>query len=544
MWYSLRTWALQLAVESLAAIAICSMFCAAAPAASRPDDKVRSRAERALREGDFPEAEQLYRELVSKDSHDNKARLGLSLALLKQRNLQDAYDHAARVIVADPLSARAHALLGATILASGDFRLSVEEFRTALSLNEDEAMAVAGLAMVEFYENRLDSAIKGLRRAASLAPNEADYVFELGQAAARTERYKEAADAYERFLAIAPKTDADRRARIRGLIDFLRYLGQQHSLYDLAGGNRTTVPFESTDGLPILLLKVNGEKNPLRFVLDTGSGMSVVSEATAKRLGLRPVARGGMARAVGGGGRFEIVYGFLSSLEVGEVRVENVPVYIRHFFDEKKPVDGYLGLSVISKFITSIDYGQHTFTLARNRSSESPDPWNIIYRSDPQPADATRPKPFGIDIPLRTTSSGFLSGEVRIEGVDKFWNFIIDTGASISVVSEELAVADGMSGYLQKERTRVFGAAGITDNVKTLLLPRVMLGALMKEKISAAVLDLDPVNETAGFRQSGILGSNFLRHFRVSFDFQRGLIRLEPLSQRAKATEGVKPEEM
>jgi tetratricopeptide (TPR) repeat protein len=296
----------------MAAIAICCVFCAAPPATSGTDDKVRNRAERALREGDFPAAEQLYRDLLGKDSHDNDARLGLSLALLKQRNLQDAYDHAARVIVLDPLSSRAHALLGASILASGDFRLSVEEFRTALSLNEDEALAIAGLAMVEFYENRLDSALKGLRRAASLAPNEADYVFELGQAAARTERYKEAADAYERFLMIAPKTDADRRARIRGLIDFLRYLGQQHSLYDLAGGNRTVIPFQSIDGRPILLLRVNGEKNPLRFVLDTGSGMSVISEETAKRLGLRPVARGGMARAVGGGGRFEIVYGFLS----------------------------------------------------------------------------------------------------------------------------------------------------------------------------------------------------------------------------------------
>ena len=547
--FRFRTLAPKLAVEILAAIAICFLCCESKPAAAGPDDKVRTRAERALREGDFPEAEQLYRELVARDSHDNKARLGLSLALLKQRNLQAAYDHAARVIVADPLSSRAHALLGATILASGDFRLSVEEFRTALSLDEDESMAVAGLAMVEFYENRLDSAIRGLRRAASLAPNEADYVFELGQAAARTERYKEAADAYERFLTIAPKTDADRRARIRGLIDFLRYLGQQHSLYDLAGGNRTEVPFESTDGLPILLLKVNSEKNPLRFVLDTGSGMSVVSEATAKRLGLRPIARGGMARAVGGGGRFEIVYGFLSSLEIGEVRVENVPVYIRHFFDEKTPVDGYLGLSVISKFITSIDYGKRTFTLARNRSSDSADPWNIIYRPDAQvveanAAAATVPRPVVVDIPLRTTSSGFMSGEVRIEGVDKLWNFIIDTGASISVVSQDLATVEGMSGYEQEERTRVYGAAGITDNVKTLLLPSVMLGSLTKEKVSAAVLDLDPVNETSGFRQSGILGSNFLQHFRVSFDFQRGLIRLEPLSQRAKATEGLKLKEM
>ena len=75
-------------------------------------------------------------------------------------------------------------------------------------------------------------------------------------------------------------------------------------------------------------------------------------------------------------------------------------------------------------------------------------------------------------------------------------------------------------------------------NVKTLILPRVMLGELSQEKINAAVLDLDPVNETAGFRQSGILGANFLKNFRVTFDFQRGVIRLEPISLNVK---GVKP---
>jgi hypothetical protein len=59
----------------------------------------------------------------------------------------------------------------------------------------------------------------------------------------------------------------------------------------------------------------------------------------------------------------------------------------------------------------------------------------------------------------------------------------------------------------------------------------------MREKLNAAVLDMDPVNETAGFTQSGILGGNFLRHFRVSFDFARGVIRLEPLPDTAKNTD-------
>ena len=197
------------------------------------NEKARNRAERALRSGDFEQAEKIYREVLAKDDHDNEARLGLSRALLKQRRLQDSFDHAARVIAVDPLSSRAHALLGSAILAAGDFRLSVEEFRTALSLNENEAMAVAGLAMIDYYENRMLPCVVGLRKAASIDPNEPDYLFNLGQAAARSERYKEAADAYERFLVIAPRTDADRRARIRGLIDFLRYLGQQGSLYNL-----------------------------------------------------------------------------------------------------------------------------------------------------------------------------------------------------------------------------------------------------------------------------------------------------------------------
>jgi tetratricopeptide (TPR) repeat protein len=526
-------------VNPLTVIVICLAVSAATFATPSGDGKARQRANDALRSGDYETAEKQFREALAKDSHDKDARLGLSFALLKQRLLQDAYDHAARVILADPLSARAHALLGSTILASGDFHNSVEEFRTAVSIQEDEALAISGLAMVDFYENRLEAAVKGLRRAVSIDPAEPDYIFNLGQAAARSEKFKEAADCYERFLSIAPKTDTDRRDRIRGLIDFLRYLGKQNSLYVLTGESKTTVPFETVEGRPVLKVRVNNHREPLRFVLDTGSGMSVISEETARKLGLRSVARGGLARAVGGGGKFEIVYGFLNSLELGDVRVESVPVYIRHFFDSKTPVDGYLGLSVISKFITSLDYGENIFMLRRPSEANSRDLWGVtISRNSLLPAP-----PGVLEIPLRTTSSGFLSGEVHLEGVEKPLNFIIDTGASVSVVSEKLAQDEDLGGFLQPTRLRIYGAAGITEDVKSLLLPKVMLGTFTREQISAAVLDLEPVNETAGFTQNGILGANYLRHFRVSFDFQRGLIRLEPLANDGKGGDSVRPEE-
>src|SRR4029079_10585950 len=152
----------RMAALSVAAFVFCVALGGALETHAFTDKKAYQKGYRALRKGDYQEAEKIFRDLLGKDAKDLEARLGLSYTLLKQRSLQGAYDNAARVIMLDPLSARGHALLGAAILAAGEFRLSVEEFRTALSLNDQEALAIAGLAMVDFYENRLGSSLAGL----------------------------------------------------------------------------------------------------------------------------------------------------------------------------------------------------------------------------------------------------------------------------------------------------------------------------------------------------------------------------------------------
>jgi predicted aspartyl protease/Flp pilus assembly protein TadD len=493
-------------------VALC--LASVAGTASASDGKLRARAERAIKDGEFTEAEKVYRELVAKDARDESARLGLSLALLKQRKNQDAYDQAARVVSVNPLSARAHALLGTAMLNAGDFRLSVEEFRTALSFKDDDAMAIAGLAMVDFYENRLGASLAGLRRAAFIDASEPDYHFNLGQVAARFERYAEAASAYEQFLRIAPRTDTDRRARIRGLIDFLRYLGSQSSLLDIGGPDRVELPFELVNNRPVIKVRINGSKEQLRFVIDTGAGMCVVATHAAERIGIKAVARGGQARAVGGAGRFEIVYGFLQSLNIGDAKIDRVPVYIRQFFNDHEPVDGYIGLSVLGKYLSTVDYGALKMTMLRGDDR----------------ARHVQATTGVVEVPIRTTSSGFWSGEVNLDGMEKPANFIIDTGASISVVSEALAARMGMVKFVQGGRINVYGAAGLAENIQTLMLPRILLGSHTRRNVYVAVMDMDPINETAGFEQTGIVGGNILRHFRVTFDFGRGVIRLEPLA--------------
>jgi predicted aspartyl protease len=289
-----------------------------------------------------------------------------------------------------------------------------------------------------------------LREAVYLEPREPDFLYALAQVAARAEKYKEAAEAYDKFLKISPHTDVDRRARIKGLISFLRFLGNRQSLYTTDGAEQTIVSFKLKNDRPFIQIRLDKTGEPLNFVLDTGSGISVISEETAARLKIKPITRGGLARGLGGEGKFEIVYGFLPSLYLGDVKIRNVPVYIRKFHSTNEQIDGYIGLSLISKFLTTIDYGNQTFTLVNKKSVEK------------QPVEQKV-----LSLPLRLTSSGFLSGEVNLQGVEVPLNFIVDTGASVSVISDDLANSKEISGFVRDQKLKVVGAAGITENVSS-----------------------------------------------------------------------------
>ena len=406
-------------------------------------------AEKLKRQGEFSEAEKILRRAASAYPQSNDVKLDLAYLLLKQKNIFPAYDLALEVVKADAKNSNALAILGTIYLSAGKFEDAKLLLISALTTNKKEALAWAGIGMLDFYENRISESLENLREAVYHDSKEPDFVFAYAQVAARAEEYKEAAGAYEKFLQISSRTDQERQDRIKGLIRFLKFLGDRQSLYNVNNPEKTVVPVTLLSDRPVIELKINGKKQPLKFVLDTGSGISVISEKTAKVLKIKPVARGGLARAIGGDGRFEIVYGFLRKVEIGDARISNVPVYIREFHNKNEDIDGYIGLSLISKFLTTIDYGNLTFALVQQKKSGN------------QKAENEK-----VTLPLRLTSSGFLSGEVQLEGVKNPLNFIVDTGASISVISDDVADLEEVRGFVRKEKMRVIGAAGITEDVR------------------------------------------------------------------------------
>ena len=482
-----------------------------AAAADEIKDHIK-KAAKLVRRADLIEAEELLRKAIEINPSRSDSKVELGFVLTKQRRLLEAYELLLPIAQAEPKNTRAFAVLGTTLLAAGRFAEAKALFYTAINYNKKEHLAWAGYGMVDFYENRIEDSLENLREAVYRAPNEPDYVFALAQVCARSERYREAADNYKRFLQVSENTDADRRARIKGLIEFLKYLGLADTLYNLSGAERSVIPFELVGNRPIIKLKVNGRSDVLRFVLDTGSGISVVSNKTAKRLKIRHVTKGGFARGLGGDGKFEIVYGMLREVALGGVTIKNVPVYLREFHHSGSEVDGYIGLALISKFLTTVDYGNSTMSLTKSDAD---------VRQFTESGD--------LSLPLRLTSSGFLSGEVQLEGIASPLNFIVDTGASISVISDEVAKIENISRFVGEDKLSVIGSAGITPDKQTYNLPKVSFGNHTRKDVMAVALDLGLINEASGFEQAGILGGNFLKNYRLTFDFKNSKVIFAPL---------------
>ncbi len=480
------------------------------------------KAEKELISGNFEQAEHLYQEIINKNAKDVEAHIGLGQVFLKKRSFQAAFEVGVKALQLDVKSTRARAIVGTALLRCGYIDKSREQLNYTLQLNSHEDLALASSAEIDLYESRIKDAYQKLKQATDIKPSEGDYWLILARAASRQEYFKEAADSLKQFLQNSPKTDVERRARIEGVIKFYTYLGDNH-LYQVKGKS-ANVDLKIRLRRPHLEVKVNG-KETLKFVIDTGAGICVLSPDAAARVGVREIARGGEARAVGGEGAFPIVYGLIDELQLGDIKVSLVPTYIRkvHASSTAKAedvADGYLGLSLLSNFLLTMDYKNSELKL-------------VVPDSDDKTSDSKEIETANSTIvPFRTTESGLISVESKVND-DATVNLIFDSGATSSVISSTVVDSQKWESKILKETVRVIGAAGLTEDVK-LISAKVQVADLLRENMRMPVLNLSRINEQAGFEQQGILGGDFLYHCRIQIDFRKLQLILTPNSSTLK----------
>jgi predicted aspartyl protease len=103
------------------------------------------------------------------------------------------------------------------------------------------------------------------------------------------------------------------------------------------------------------------------------------------------------------------------------------------------------------------------------------------------------------------------------------FDFILDTGAGTSLLSTQLA---------DKIKVKVLGSkqgqsAGGAVSVSLAKAGSVSVGEARLTDVDVGIVDLSHIGTAVGARIDGDLGYNFLRHFRISIDYEKSQLRFD-----------------
>jgi clan AA aspartic protease (TIGR02281 family) len=98
---------------------------------------------------------------------------------------------------------------------------------------------------------------------------------------------------------------------------------------------------------------------------------------------------------------------------------------------------------------------------------------------------------------------------------------VIDTGASITSIPSDIALAIGIDPSKPIKRIEIITASG-TEYVPVVIVPRVQFLGFSLKNVEIACLNLPPQSTV-----SGLLGLNILKKFNLSFKFREGFIKIE-----------------
>ena len=261
---------------------------------------------------------------------------------------------------------------------------------------------------------------------------------------------------------------------------------------------------------PLILIpaRVSGS-GPVPFVLVTGAGPCLLSPELAARA---KVAATGRETATGAGGPLEVELGMAGVLAVGEAEVRDVPVAITEELARigkavGASIEGDVGHGFLKDFRLTIDYDRSRVTLAR-----------------PENPSGGASAAGGVPFRLADEEKPLVLVAVRL-GEQGPFQFALDTGASMTVVSPEVARGLGAG---DRRPAKMLGGGGRVAGLSG-AVARVRVGEQDGREVGVVIGPfLGPLSEVVGTRLDGILGYNFLRRFRVTIDYPARHLVLEP----------------
>jgi predicted aspartyl protease/thioredoxin-like negative regulator of GroEL len=461
--------------------------------------------DRLFAEGRYADARDAYRRAVGSDDAAVAvgAGSGLVLALLRTGEFQSAYEAASDLTRAHPSSPLAGASWGDALWSMGRFEESEAAYAAALEQDPDQPRARHGRARSLAAQGRLDDALADVQRAIRSAPRELEFHHTLGGIYERLHRFEDAAAALTSYAALLPNHErSEKAAWARAEIRFLRaFAGRQpFRIESVPTSGVWTMPVRISGDKVTVQGRVNGGSQ--EFILDTGAERTVLSVDVARRRGVVPVSAMRTA-GIGGAGMRGLQVGRIGTLEIGGLKLRDVPCIIKN-----PPLTGLprrepesfsplaVGLSM------RLDYQRRTLTLGRSLT----------------------PAAYTESLPLRMHRLALVGGMVNGSLPA---TFVVDTGGEVISISDATAGQIRTPATARRIPLRVYGTSGWDR--EAFLMPGVDLAfsSIKFSRIPVVVLNLRAPSALLGFQLGGIVGHRFLSKYTVTVDLERSVVGLE-----------------
>lgn len=273
---------------------------------------------------------------------------------------------------------------------------------------------------------------------------------------------------------------------------------------------RASVPFRLVGGSqPLILLDafVNGN-GPFDFILDSGAGFCLITPTVASEA---RVDITGERTGTGAAGAVTLSMGSAGSIAVGSIEVPGLRVGVTSELARigsavGARIDGVIGYEFLRDFCVTLDYANQTINLAAtSRQTEAP----------PDSASVVR-------FSLAYSAKPLILVDAFLNDRGPFV-FALDTGASITTISHDVAAQLRLSTSPIPSMT---GGGGAVDAALSHLRSLRVAAREIFEIDVAVSRALDLIAGAIGRKLDGILGYNFLKHYRVMLDYPNETLAL------------------
>lgn len=525
-----------------------------------------SDADKAYLSANYKTSEDLYRAQLVASPGDAASTQGLVQTLLREEKIPEAADAVQAALAAAPTSAALIELRGEVEYRQGEPWEAEKSAAQAFNMdpcNPRVRLLFARLSRVgSFYATARASVLA----AHQLDPDDPEILMEWISTLPLKQRIAE----LQTYLAAPRGNDADEQRQLKELLDDLKKLEAepQKPCRLVSQVTSTRLPIESIikdphqmDGwgsLPShsinfaavgLDVKLNNHSSQLQ--IDTGAHGLLVTDAVAKRAGLRSLSQGEVG-GIGDESNRKAYTALADSIRIGDLEFQNCAVEVVDAVTMPSGADGLIGADVFSDFLVTLDFpmrqvllqplpplpGQSAAGDVRLDTGDEDliDSGEDAHAPAAPAAETASPKPAG-----RGTFDRHIAPEMKdytpvyrvghdlliptqLNGT-KLKLFMLDTGMFATTISPQAA----------REFTKINGDSpvdvqGLSGNVKrTYSVSDIVFHfADISQKVSDVVsFDTSKFSKDAGMEISGFIGATTLRQLTIHIDYRDGLVKFD-----------------